>query len=910
MSFFSRLFKKAPSPVAAVANKPKVEVAVTAPPQGFGPALINDAKNGDGKSKIAACQRLGQLLDSGEITLDQVTAASDNTEQSLQLCSYSYATAAKLLATFSDQHALATLANEAATAQVRKAAAEKVTERSALDAMLKGAKGKDKNVYKIAKTGLAAFKAEDEILNQQRAHLEIIINDAERHAKKPFDEHLYTHKFTSLETEWAEHNAVATAELNARFDAAIAKCQATIDAEIAKARAQTEAKESAQKLRHNLHRAHQDVTLLAAQLYEHSTLSDDDANSLHGHLATLSQQVSEAREALIELNALDTEATLSLQDFAQDKITIETLLHKVQQLGSLQDNLNNLNDDASALQSKQNLAALLAAAKKLPHLQSNTVTTAQTAISQWQAQQNAAQAERKEHISSLNDLSRRAMIAANSGQVGRARGIYRELNEKRAAATDLPQGLSNKLEELDATMSKLDDWHQFAVTPKKEALIDTMTQLQNSSLAPDDLADKIHELQEEWKVLCKGGENQDEALWQAFQTAADIAFTPCKEHFAAQAQLREENAKQRHSLIEHIEQYYAAYNWEKAIWKDVEQTLVVAKEAWKNYWPVPRQQHKDIQAAFDAGLDKIYAKMNEAYDHGRQKKEQLIALAEKAAHHTDPKVAAEDIKTLQNQWKSVGRTYRKTEQQLWTQFRTICDQVFAKRQEIFDELRAEKDQTLQQANELISKVSELAQQAGHQLQSQGSVISEAREAFSQLSEVPKAEYLKFEKTLKSIEQKIAHYRSQNQQQIWLDLFTLNSELHQNEQTPLDEATRELLMTKIDEQKLPAQCADILKARIQSTESFNEQQTLNALKLLCIRAEILAGKESPAADKNLRMQHQVKALQENFGAAQTDTQEQLAREWISHGGCPTKDLVALQQRFLNSTFSPQAELELA
>ncbi len=910
MSFFSRLFKKAPSPVATAANKPKVEAPPAAPQQSFGTALLNDAKNGDGKTKTNACQRLGQLLDSGEITLDQVTAACDNTEQSLQLCSYSYPAAAAILATFTDQQALAALANEAPTAPVRKAAAEKVTERSALEAMLKGAKGKDKNVYKIAKTGLAVFKAEDEALEQQRAHLEIIINDAERHAKKPFDNHLYSHKFASLETEWAEHSAVATDALSARFDAAIAKCQATIDAEIAKARAETEAQESAHKQRQNLQNANQNLTLLAAQLYQHSTLNDTDSQSLQNHLANLSQEVGNARDTLTTLNAFDKEAAQALEAFEQAKNTLEKLLHNIQKLGSVQDNLNALTAENTAEQSKHNLATLLGAAKKFPNLQSSVVTTAQAAIGQWQAQQDAIVAERKNTINSLNDLSRRALIAANSGQVRRARGIYRELNEKRAHATELPQGLSNKLEELDATMSKLEDWHQFAVTPKKEALIETMTQLQGSSLAPDDLADKIHELQEEWKVLCKGGENQDEALWQAFQAAADIAFAPCKEHFAAQAQLREENAKLRHGLIAQIEQYYAAYNWEKAVWKDVEQTLTAAKDTWKSYWPVPRQQHKDIQAAFDASLDKIYAKMNAAYDYGKEKKEQLIALAEQAAQHSDPKIAAESIKNLQEQWKNVGRTYRKAEQQLWTQFRTVCDQVFAKRQAIFDEMRAEKDQIVQQANTLIAQISELAQQAGNQLQSQSTMIGELKEAFHQLSEVPKTELIKFEKVVKNIEQKIARHRSQSQQEIWLNLFTLHTQLTNSEQKALEDSDREQLIANIEAQKLPAQCADILKTRVLSTEAINAEQSLAALKLLCIRAEILANKDSPAEDKTLRMQYQVQALQENFGAARADTQEQLAREWISYRGCPTKELAALQQRFLSSTFSPQAELELA
>ena len=106
-----------------------------------------------------------------------------------------------------------------------------------------------------------------------------------------------------------------------------------------------------------------------------------------------------------------------------------------------------------------------------------------------------------------------------------ARGIYQELNDKRQLISNLPIALTNKLEQLDEAMTKLGDWHAFAVTPKKEALIAEMTALQESTLAADELADKIHHLQEQWKTFA-GGQHQDEAPWQAFQSAADTAFAP------------------------------------------------------------------------------------------------------------------------------------------------------------------------------------------------------------------------------------------------------------------------------------------------------------------------------------------------------------------------------------------------
>ena len=903
ISFFSRLFKKAPSqtsltPAAAprTAPEPAAHAAAT---MGYGPALLALALSEDNKNKVAARQRLAQLLDNNTLSLEQVTADSENTEQLLALCSYSHNTAAIILSTYTDQHALAALANEALTAQVRKAAAEKVTARDALEAMLKGAKGKDKNVYKIAKTGLATFKAEDDALAEKHAQLASLCTDAGRHAKKPFD-HLYVHKFTTLESDWDTHKANTTAELTARFEAAITKCQATIDAEIAAEKAKIKAVEDAQAELTVINAATAALTPIAEQLYAKAELTGDD-------ISLISTQITAQENAVQNTHGNSAAHIKATQQFNNTLASLEALFEKTQALGTVNHNLQALTQTLATAdeceQARRNLSSLLAFANHFSQLNCPIAQQATSAIAQWQQLRKGEANARKVSITQINNLVVRANIAASNGQVRRARGIYRELTEKCNALTDIPAGIASKLVELEETMAKLGDWHDFAVTPKKEALVATMAELQNSTLAPDDLADKIHDLQEEWKLLCKGGENQDEALWQAFQSAADKAFEPCKQHFAEQAQMREANAAQRAELVAQLEQYHNAYDWEKAAWKDVEQTLRAAKDAWKAFWPVPRQQQKDLQAAFDGVLDKIYAQMNAAYDLGKQQKEQLIALAEKAMQHTDPKVAAEDIKQLQHQWKKTGRTYRKIEQQLWNQFRTRCDEVFSKRQAIFDALNNEREQLQNSANDIIEKVSTLAKEMGSHLQSQGHIIQEFKDAFNTLGEVPKAEYQKFQRALSNIEQKITNHRQAAEQGAWQTLFTLNTqlsaiELQANNQSALAEFTKQL-----STQKLPPQCHEIFKNRLLSTATPEQTEaTAKALKILCIRAEILNGAATPEADKTLRMNYQVEALKENFGAAQQDTIESLTREWVRYPACNSDVLNVLQERFLANTFA--------
>ncbi|HEY7772143.1 MAG TPA: DUF349 domain-containing protein [Marinagarivorans sp.] len=921
--FFSRLFKKAPSatphskPSSNNAQNRTSEAAKPAAdriPTHYGPELLSLARAATAnKQRTAARQRIATLLEAGQLTLAQVTADARDTDELLALCSFDATAASEILSTIDDQHALASMANEAATAPVRKAAADRVTQRDALEAMLKGAKGKDKNVYKIAKNQLAVYKAEDDALAQRQEHLASICTDAERHAKKSFD-HLYSHKFVSLEQQWQAHEADATPELQARFDAAIAQCQKIIDAEVAKSKAAALAEQIANSAVQGIESATEATTALAGQLYACNAPSEDDFAQYRAKLseqtARVQRQIADAQASTNKSHDQQMLQQQAQQTFYQVAEAVNALIKLMEQDGSLSQLVASLADqDAQAAeQTCSAISAQLNMRANLPNFSSDLADRAETSIADWQREQKEKTAKRKALIGNLSDLIRRANIAANSGQVRRARGIAKEIDEKRQHLANMPVGLANKLEQLDQTIAKLGDWHDFAVTPKKQALVEKMTALQNSELAPDDLADKIHELQDEWKLLCKGGQNQDEELWQAFQNSADIAFEPCKKHFAEQAEMREKKATERRELIAQLEQYHDAYDWDKAIWKDVEQTLRVAKDTWKTLWPVPRQQQKDLQGAFDATLDKIYAHMNEAYELGKQKKEQLIALAEKAAQHNDPKQAAEEIKQLQTQWKDAGRTFRKAEQQLWTQFRSICDEVFNKRQAVFDEANAERDQLAAQASALIAKLRAIAEQTGEQLQSQHAEIAELKAAFDALGELPKNEHSLFSKQLKTIDEKIAAHRTAAHQQAWENLLSASAELNAIENTIAsgNNATQALAAFKesAGALKLPSGCGDILLPRINAAEAGDiaqDQHSEKALRLLCIRAEIAKGIESPEQDKTLRMNYQVEALKENFGSSQVDSTESLTKAWVGIGNCPADTLQSLQARFVASAF---------
>ena len=83
----------------------------------------------------------------------------------------------------------------------------------------------------------------------------------------------------------------------------------------------------------------------------------------------------------------------------------------------------------------------------------------------------------------------------------------------------------------------------------------------------------------------------------------------------------------------------------------------------------------------------------------------------------------------------------------------------------------------------------------------------------------------------------------------------------------------------------------------SSSSADDHQ--KALKLLCIRAEILVNQDTPEEDKALRMEYQVSRLQQGFGqnsSANGVSIQDLTLEWIASGSVATDIYKPLLERF--------------
>ncbi len=91
----------------------------------------------------------------------------------------------------------------------------------------------------------------------------------------------------------------------------------------------------------------------------------------------------------------------------------------------------------------------------------------------------------------------------------------------------------------------------------------------------------------------------------------------------------------------------------------------------------------------------------------------------------------------------------------------------------------------------------------------------------------------------------------------------------------------------------------MKAALGKTSGPDLEANEKALRLLCVRAEILADRPSPPEDQPLRREYQVQRLMQSMGqgitvdASQMDT---LTMEWVQAGPIEEARYTQLLERF--------------
>ncbi|MFL6576433.1 MAG: DUF349 domain-containing protein, partial [Povalibacter sp.] len=508
-------------------------------------------------------------------------------------------------------------------------------------------------------------------------------------------------------------------------------------------------------------------------------------------------------------------------------------------------------------------------------------------------------------------LLRKAHGALAAGSSKTAAGFRRAIDEKLAIAPALPPHLANQLKQLDEKLQELKDWKSFSVAPKRLELIERMEALIGATLHPTALAGEIKSLQEQWRTLSKGAGEENESEWQRFHEAAQKAFQPCREYFEAQDRIKQENLRERERVFERLLAFEGRQNWEEPDWRTAITAVRESKQLWRQHAPVDLSQCEELQDKFNALIASLQSRIDAEYERNVKQKKSLIERADALLSSSDSWTATEEVKRLQEKWKSIGPLPRDDDQSLWEEFRRKCDAIFQKRQEDHATQNAQLESNRSQAISLCEKLERIASLADGELLESASSLPEVRVAFETIEELPRtnARQLqdRFERAFERCQKAIAEQHARDAEKGWLDLLDAANDVRAYQLA----VARNSDAQRIEELKQAAQehlskAAQSPKRGIETlrnsfTRPASSDLIVNelALRTLCIRAEILTDTPTPSADQTLRREYQVKRLMQSMGQGIKPSEgelDSLILEWLAVGPTEESTYLELVERF--------------
>jgi hypothetical protein len=530
------------------------------------------------------------------------------------------------------------------------------------------------------------------------------------------------------------------------------------------------------------------------------------------------------------------------------------------------------------------------------------------------AAERARRAAEEAQVRDLIALLRQAQAALDHGGTARAARLRDTITEKLPAAPALPAWYAHQLQQIDERIAELKDWKTFRVVPKRAELIERMQSLVGADISPEELARQIRRLRDEWRTLHRGAGEEPTPEWQQFDEAAERAYEPCREHFARQAERRKENQERREALLERLAAFAAEQTGEQANWQLIRQVTVEARREWQQYAPVDQAVVKPLQERFHALLHDLQQRLDAEYARNVEAKRELIARTAALLNLEDTRQAIEETKSLQRTWKTVGFVPRHQDNALWEEFRRHCDAVFQRSSQEWAAHGAALETNQAQAAALCEEVERIAGLTGEPLLSAAQQLKELYTRFESL-ELPRASardlYRRFNQAADRCTEAVREYREAAERRGWTDLSAAAAQVRAYALatalggSPADcEALRASAASAVaDLAHAPKGTRAILEQQMDQVAAGKVSADLAAneaaLRLLCVRAELITDAATPPEDLPLRREYQMQRLVASMGRGERATPadlDDLALEWLAVGPVEPAVHDALLARF--------------
>jgi hypothetical protein len=456
------------------------------------------------------------------------------------------------------------------------------------------------------------------------------------------------------------------------------------------------------------------------------------------------------------------------------------------------------------------------------------------------------------------------------------------------------QQLQRDFDNVSEQMAEISDWEHYIATPRKQQLLSEITNLVSVPMDnPNEQADKVKQYRKIWNSLGHADESVDQELNKQFNLACEQAFAPCRLYYAEQEKLREQHLITRNDIIVQAKQLADSIietnidtDEAKLNFKSLDGKINKLQQRWQQAGEVDRQHYQKLYQQFKNTLLPIRKAIKDFHDANGARKQALIDLATQQLDFDDITLAIETVKTLQQQWRDVGFSGAHQESRLWQKFRTVNDQVFAKRNELKSSQQTEIAALATQFKLTLTQIK--AEVDDSQLNQSKVQAEDLLAEVINNKPVIRSVVVEIESYISEISKKISEQYSKAEQKNWCILFKLLTNIAQEENVISLEALKE--NNEVDFHNL----TNFWQKRIQEQLTNSIEAKTNEREMKTLEIEILGQVASPKEYANQRLAVQVSIMQQQMlSGAEIDLSESLIN-WLRLGKLTQTDIPLLER----------------
>lgn len=221
----------------------------------------------------------------------------------------------------------------------------------------------------------------------------------------------------------------------------------------------------------------------------------------------------------------------------------------------------------------------------------------------------------------------------------------------------------------------------------------------------------LQKLHDDWKEVGPVPQDKKDEIWERFKGATDKINQIRREHYSKLQEEQNANLATKTALCEKAEEIVNEDYTSVNAWTKKSEELSELLKVWKTVGLASKKDNEEIWTRFKGAMDTFFNKKKEYFStlkdqqtENLERKTQLCIEAEALMESTEWKKAAEQLKRLQEEWKTIGPVPKRHTDKIWKRFRAACDTFFNRKNEHFSGIKSEENDNLEAKKALLEEI--------------------------------------------------------------------------------------------------------------------------------------------------------------------------------------------------------------